>query len=73
MPTEDDPINMVSIFGGYAANNFGRKKAMLFFCLPLLIGWITITFSAGNVAIIIIGRLLKVLKVVVIYVSGPLL
>ena len=49
-----------ALVAGYTSNKIGRRKSMIFFCFPLLCGWLTIIFASGNSSIIMIGRLLKV-------------
>ena len=55
-----------SLVAGYVANRFGRRKAMLLFCIPLLSGWVTIIFSRGNSKTIMLGRILKVFEMFII-------
>lgn len=38
---------------------YGRKRAILFLCVPLLAGWVTVLLSGGGFALLCAGRVLQ--------------
>ena len=38
---------------------YGRKRAILFLCAPLLAGWVAVLFSGGELAPLCVGRVLQ--------------
>ena len=52
---------MILVFGslsmGAMAGAIGRKKTIMVFCLPLLVGWIIVGISGGNVLLLCLGRI----------------
>ena len=42
---------------GAMAGAIGRKKTIMVFCLPLLVGWIIVGISEGNVLLLCLGRI----------------
>ena len=55
--------NIGQLFGsvtmGFSMGAIGRKKTIMVFCLPLLVGWVIVGMSKGNVMYICIGRVFQ--------------
>ena len=54
---------MILVFGslsmGAMAGAIGRKKTIMVFCLPLLVGWIIVGISEGNFLLLCLGRIFQ--------------
>ena len=54
---------MILVFGslsmGAMAGAIGRKKTIMVFCLPLLVGWIIVGISGGNILLLYLGRIFQ--------------
>ena len=54
---------MSLVFGslsmGAMAGAIGRKKTIMVFCLPLLVGWIIVGISGGNILLLCLGRVFQ--------------
>ena len=44
---------------GAMAGAIGRKKTIMVFCLPLLVGWIIVGISEGNILLLCLGRIFQ--------------
>lgn len=44
---------------GVLAGAIGRKKTIMVLCFPLLIGWIIVGISDGNVILLCLGRIFQ--------------
>ena len=44
---------------GFLSGSIGRKRTIIFLCLPLIGGWTTIGLSGGNVTWLCVGRILQ--------------
>jgi len=54
---------MILVFGslsiGCNGRAIGRKKTIMVFCLPLLVGWIIVGISEGNFLLLCLGRIFQ--------------
>ena len=55
--------NVGQLFGslmmGVLAGAIGRKKTIMIFCLPLLIGWVIVGISEGKTLLLCLGRIFQ--------------